>query len=929
MLAVAVVPQDLRPLRLPVCTGRPVRVIMGDRAMDKHADRTADDGTPPIERRIEEIDARVRALERWAATTDRNPPRPAASMTRQPPTGPPRAVPGAAVDAVLTTQAVSHQAPATTRPSPPTTPGTARAAPPKPVLRAPRPTSPLAGWSLGDLDQLLSGRGLAWLGGLAILLGVIFFLGLAFTRGWIGPGARVGIGLFVGTALVGGGAWRFTKREAYFGHVLVATGLGVLSLALVAATRLYDLIPVEVGLVGALIVASAAAGIAIRAGSQLVAGYGLVTALAAPPLLGASPSFATIAFLATALAGTTAIALYRTWAWLPPVAFTLAAPQLANWLFGPMPAPLAPAFAALAGFWLLNALAAGGEEFRVRHDRLRPTSATLLLANVAFLVAAGFAHLGRHDAAGGRGLFLLLVAAAHGLLGGYFLYEDGERHPFGLLACGTGIAAFSIAIPVQLGGPVVPIAWAAEAAALAWVYGWRRHGYSGVAALALGGLAIGHLVTIEYPFWRLADEQQSAAPFFNAQGGTLGFILLALAVSGYLVRAWPLRAGLVGVGGLLVLYALPFELSGLALLACFAVALVGDVGLNRAFLFLSAGRPASGDTPTSAGSGGVPGLLQMARPPLSRGTMVSQIALYLPTAVAAILAIGHTLLFELPPRLLGLLPARPFTDDATLAAGILVAAALIAAELAGQPVARRVGRIAAVATLAYLLPFELHSAASVAGWATLALALGGLAVWDRRGERAYLGAAAALATLGLAVALAIVAPPERLVVDARTTLQHPPLWSGATVAFGALAAILALGAWRYRARGWARPLAILAGGALVYLLSVGVVDAFQGRVGGAIALATLWKGAQVALSILWAALGGATFVGGAIRRLTPLRLAGLALLALATGKVFLVDLASLDATYRVPSFVALGLFLLASSYVYQRLRPQRPRQGAH
>ena len=50
--------------------------------------------------------------------------------------------------------------------------------------------------------------------------------------------------------------------------------------------------------------------IAVRADSQVVAGYGLVAALAAPPLLGAAPTFATIAFLATALLGTTAIALY-------------------------------------------------------------------------------------------------------------------------------------------------------------------------------------------------------------------------------------------------------------------------------------------------------------------------------------------------------------------------------------------------------------------------------------------------------------------------------------------------------------------------------------------------------------------------------------------------------------------------------------------
>ncbi|MFN8512669.1 MAG: DUF2339 domain-containing protein [Chloroflexia bacterium] len=154
-------------------------------------------------------------------------------------------------------------------------------------------------------------------------------------------------------------------------------------------------------------------------------------------------------------------------------------------------------------------------------------------------------------------------------------------------------------------------------------------------------------------------------------------------------------------------------------------------------------------------------------------------------------------------------------------------------------------------------------------------------------------------------------------------IEHPPFWSGATAALGAIVGALAAGALLYRAHKAARLLAELAGVVAVYLLSVGTVDLFAGRIDGG-ALVSLQKQAQVALSILWAALGGLAFVGGAVRRLTALRLSGLALLAVATVKVFLVDMASLDATYRVPSFVALGLFLLASSYVYQRLRPAQP-----
>ena len=41
----------------------------------------------------------------------------------------------------------------------------------------------------------------------------------------------------------------------------------------------------------------------------------------------------------------------------------------------------------------------------------------------------------------------------------------------------------------------------------------------------------------------------------------------------------------------------------------------------------------------------------------------------------------------------------------------------------------------------------------------------------------------------------------------------------------------------------------------------------------------------------------------------------------ATAKVFLFDLAALDVAYRVVSLIALGLLLLASAWLWQRLGP--------
>lgn len=127
-------------------------------------------------------------------------------------------------------------------------------------------------------------------------------------------------------------------------------------------------------------------------------------------------------------------------------------------------------------------------------------------------------------------------------------------------------------------------------------------------------------------------------------------------------------------------------------------------------------------------------------------------------------------------------------------------------------------------------------------------------------------------------------------------------------------AILVAGALLVDARALGRIAAAFA----VYVLSLLVVDAAGGRDG------KVEQDAQLALSAFWAALGFASLLAGLARDLRPLRLAGLALLLVAIGKVFVVDLASLESAYRVLSFLALGLLLLAGAFAYQRMRKEPP-----
>ncbi len=874
-------------------TGQPYEVLLALVRAEHLIDRAFERVSARLDRldvRVSDLEARLRRVEEAARAVEaESPPPPAEEGRAEAPPSP--AAPGPAP-----TEAMPEPTAATPTPSP----AHEKAAVAERIVpeRLPRREP---SWSLGDLEDLVSRRGLAWLGGLALLLGAVFFLSLAFSRGWIGPAARVTIGLAAGTALGLLGAWFFDRRERLFGHVLVAVGIGVLSMSLLAAARLYQLIPVEAGLAGTLVTAIMAAIIAIRASSQVVAGYGLVAALVAPPLLGASPSGVTIAYISALLVGTTIIGLYRAWRWLPALAFVLSAPQVAGWIVSEP--PMVNALAALAGFWLLHAIAAGGEEYRVRRNVLGITSTTLLLANVAFVIWAGFRVLDG-EAEMWRGAFLVLVALAHFAIAGYFLRAEGDRHPFGLLAAGTGVAALSMAVPVQFGGPWVPIAWAAEATALAWLYAQRRHGYSAVLAVILGLLAAGHLVTIEYPVWEIVIGRPSQYPFVNASGGTLAFSLAALAVAGYLSHSRSIRVVLIAAGFLLVIYALPFELSDRPLLAGWSALFAAAVGLERRVV--------------------LPRIEASTAPTEGSLRYLADRALYLPAIGAAELAAAHAFLYDLPPTRMGVaLPARPFTDQYTLAAAILIGASLAAGALAGGALARSASIVASAAVAAYLMPFELESAATVVAWAALAFALGLIARWDVAGRVAHHSAAAGLLGLGLLVTLGEVAPPDRLAVDARSAVDHPLLWSGATAALGAIIVVLVAGYRQYhRTHRQARWLAVLAASLTVYLLSVGVVDEFQRRVDGATPLEELQKQAQVALSILWGVLGVVAFVLGIARRRVAIRSFGLALLALTTAKVYLYDLASLDAAYRVLSFVGLGILLLISSYLYQRFAPR-------
>jgi uncharacterized membrane protein len=289
------------------------------------------------------------------------------------------------------------------------------------------------------------------------------------------------------------------------------------------------------------------------------------------------------------------------------------------------------------------------------------------------------------------------------------------------------------------------------------------------------------------------------------------------------------------------------------------------------------------------------------------------------------LVLIHTML-AVPPSVLG-------TDESTstaLAAVAALAAACVGSARLAQG-ARQEWRVAldglGLLAIAYLTTIALTGPLLVVAWSAEAVALGALA--RRHRDPVAWIAAAGFLTLAAVHATAVEAPPSALIVGV-------PSLAAAAVALIALAgASIGLSRSITDADGnvagvegisaeMARlGLVVGAVAALTYLASVAIIGVFQPAAGTDVALLDLGvrQQGQVLLSVLWSLAGASVLLVGLRHRIARLRTGALALLLLVTAKVFLYDLSTLTSIYRVASFIALGLLLLAAGFAYGKLRP--------
>lgn len=742
-----------------------------------------------------------------------------------------------------------------------------------------------ASWQ--ELERAISERGLALAGGLALLIGAMLFFSLAISRGWIGPEARVALGLLGGFGLALLGDRLLPTRNRMVGAVLVAVGIGVWQLALVAGTRLYEVVPMWAALPGMVAAAAVATAFAIRTNAQVIALYGLGTALAAPLLFGLPDSQIPMLYVVLMVAAIAAIALARGWAGPPWLAFVLSTYQFTNWAWpstGPSPAT---ASLWLVGLTVLHSLAAAGMELRTpaRHRY----SAPLLLAAsggvyLSLILALRWQEAGPWLLAGAIA-FVLLGTACQKLMPVTFA---DDRRGFARTAFALAVLQVTTAVPLLADGPVTEWLWAVEALILLWLATHFRERFGLLGAAIVFSLAA---LTAYGRAVRTEAVTLPGLPFVSPALLTLLVFLAVLGVAGVIRHATVDRRVLLAIAILLVTVALPLHVVGVGLVVGWAALAVLATAGERLL-------PSSDATGTSATQ-----------------RMVDLAVLPGAGLLTAVLAIARAVTFEMPLFVSWRPLDTAYSGQPVMATLALVAAAVAVVAISQHAWVRQLAIATGIGVLAWAAAFALPDAQTVVAWALLAILAERIRQRLADGGPLLLGLSGVLLSLGTAVTLALVAPLRGLAVSTTAASAAP---GDALLALGALAAATMALAWGLRTHQAGTWLASLAATLLIYAVSLSVVASFQRNVSPE-NLDELHRQAHMALSVTWAVIGGLLLGAGVVRAQPFLRWYGLGLLGLATAKVFLYDLNSLDAIYRVLSFLVLGIVLLACATVYRRL----------
>ena len=392
-----------------------------------------------------------------------------------------------------------------------------------------------------DWELILGGNWLARVGVLAVVIGVGFFLKLAFDNNWIGETGRVALGIAGGLGLTGAGEY-WSKRYPIYSQALAGGGVAILYLSIFAAFAFYGFIGTY-PTVGLLLVVSIGAAVqALRYNSMALAVIGIVGAFLAPFVIGGSGDGAreelsgvagveVMVYVLIVDIGVLALSTVRNWRWFTLLALVASLVSFGVWYdyegdrlgVGAAQGILTAIFLIFVGATTL---------FHILWQRApRAFDQALMVLNATAYFGISYGLLW-DEFRPWMGAFTVALALFYGLLGYLAVRRGKGQFYLSLNALVIALVFLTTAVPVQLGGPWVSVAWSVEGLILVWMSfrleGWQMR-VSGAGVFALGAI------------WFLAVDTPKAlslklTPFLNGHMVSYAIVIAAIYLAAYLVH---------------------------------------------------------------------------------------------------------------------------------------------------------------------------------------------------------------------------------------------------------------------------------------------------------------------------------------------------------------------------------------------------------
>ena len=302
---------------------------------------------------------------------------------------------------------------------------------------------------------------------MALIFGVAFFISLAIDRGWLGETERVALGVVGGLALIAAGEyWR--RRYAVWAQTVTGGGLAILYLSVYGAFALYELISPLTAFGAFSLITLAGAVLSLRHEAVAVAVFSIFGGFATPLLLQERlpDQRLLLAYVLVLDVGVLALASFRNWRW-----FTLLAWVGSLVLYGFWHQELEPAVGlAQIGITAIFLIFAGAT---IAFHVIRQQSSGIIdLALITLNAAAfyGISYLLIYDLhRPWMGGFTASVAAFYVLLAVGCRWRGEAQFNLMLFSAGLAVVFAVLAVPIQLGGPWVSVAWGVEGLVLLWM----------------------------------------------------------------------------------------------------------------------------------------------------------------------------------------------------------------------------------------------------------------------------------------------------------------------------------------------------------------------------------------------------------------------------------------------------------------------------